>query len=299
MPLIHQQSFRVRFHDCDVHQIVRDASWLRYMQEAAFAASDAAGYTEERYRAIRRIWLIRETSLELLQPLRYGDSVQITTWVDDFHRVRSRRAYELRHIQSQQLAARATTDWVLLDLDTGWPVVIPDEMVAAFSPDAVVPGSAARPRFPAAPPTPASAHRQTQAVQRRDLDSAGHVNNAVYAEYLDDAARNDLAARGWPADRLEALRLDVATRALRVEYRLPALPGDTLTITTWAEAVDDAALRYTTVARARDGELLFQARTAWGCIELETRAPAAIPAALLADLAAPADPRGDASDETG
>ena len=91
MPLVHEQSFRVRFHDSDMHRLVRDASYLRYMQEAAFAASAAAGYPEERYHAIRRLWLIRETFLDMHSPLCYGDSVRIKTWVESFGKVRSRR----------------------------------------------------------------------------------------------------------------------------------------------------------------------------------------------------------------
>ncbi|MCB0200954.1 MAG: thioesterase family protein [Anaerolineae bacterium] len=286
MPLTAQRTYRVRFHDCDVNQIVRGASWLRYMQEAAFAASDAVGYTEERYRAIHRIWLIRETVIEILHPLRYGDSVQITTWVDDFHRVRSRRAYEMRDSQSQMMVATAYTDWVLLDLETGWPAVIPDEMIAAFTPDQAPSKTLARRRFPAPPPIPASAHRQQQTVQWRDLDSAGHVNNAVYVDYIEDAARQDLAALGWPSGRLNDLGLDVATHRLHMEYRLPALLGDELIITTWAaEISEDAGMRYTTVTRALDDELLFQARATWGCIDLQTRARVKLPAALAEDLA--------------
>lgn len=288
MPLAHEQSFRVRFHDCDMHKVVRDASYLRYMQEAAFAASDAAGYPEARYLAIRRLWLIRETFLDLRSPLRYGDSVRIRTWVESFGKVRSRRAYELRRGDENELAAVARTDWVLLDLDTGWPAIIPEEMIAGFSPDGAVQEPPGRQRFPATPPAPPDAWRQQQAVQWRDLDSVGHVNNAVYADYMQDAARRDLAARTWPAERLAGAGFDVATRTLRIEYRQPALPDDDLAITTWPADISPAsATRFATVARARDGELLAQAHIRWSCVDLATRAPVAFPEAMLPALARP------------
>lgn len=294
MPLIHEQDFRVRFHDSDLHKMVRDASYLRYMQEAAFAASAAAGYPEERYVELRRLWLIRETVLDLHSPLRYGDSVRIKTWVDSFSKVRSRRAYELRRAGADELVARAHTDWVLIDLDTEWPAVIPDEMIAAFSPDGVVDSSPTRQRFPATPPAPADAWRQTQTVQWRDLDSVGHVNNAVYADYIQDAAHRDLAARGWPAGRLAEAGCAVATRSLRIEYLRPALPGDDLVITTWSADVSPAdALRYTTVTRGDD--LLAQAHTRWSCVDAVTREPVAFPDALMADLEAASS--GDGEDE--
>lgn len=286
MPLVHEQSFRVRFHDCDMHKMVRDASYLRYMQEAAFAASAAAGYPEERYQVIRRIWLIRETFFDLRSPLRYGDSVRIKTWVESFGKVRSRRAYELRRDGADDLVANAHTDWVLLDLDSGWPAIIPDEMIAGFSPDGVIKEPAGRKRFPATPPAPPDAWRQQQSVQWRDLDSVGHVNNAVYAEIAQDAARLDLAAHGWTVARLAEAGVDIATQTLRIEYLRPALPGDELMITTWSAGVAPAgAMRYTTVARARDGELLAQAHARWGCVDVATRAPVALPDALMSDLA--------------
>ena len=294
MPLVHEQSFRVRFHDSDMHKMVRDASWLRYMQEAAFAASAAAGYPEERYQVIRRLWLIRETVLDLRSPLRYGDSVRIRTWVENFGKVRSRRAYELRRDGADELIAVAHTDWVLIDLDTEWPAIIPDEMIASFSPEGAVRDTSSRQRFPVTPPAPENAWRQQQVVQWRDLDSVGHVNNAVYADYMEDAAHRELAARGWPVGRMAEAGIDVATQTLRIEYQRPALPGDELVITTWSAGVSPAgALRYTTIERA--GDLLAQAHTRWGCVDAVTREPVAFPDALMADLEAASS--GDGEDE--
>jgi thioesterase-3 len=70
-----------------------------------------------------------------------------------------------------------------------------------------------------------------------------------------------------------------------IDYRLPALPGDDLEIATWlSEVTPDSAVRHTTVARVSDGEVLAQARTGWGCVDLNTREAMAAPAAFLDDL---------------
>jgi YbgC/YbaW family acyl-CoA thioester hydrolase len=97
MPLIHKRMFRVRHYECDAYGHVNHANYLRYMQETALDASAAVGYDEARYLAMGTLWLIRETDIEYLCALRYGDSVEVVTWVGDFRRVRSRRFYELRH----------------------------------------------------------------------------------------------------------------------------------------------------------------------------------------------------------
>lgn len=297
MPLLTELTQRVNYHECDVNQIVRDACYLRYMQEAAFAASAAAGYWEDRYQAMRRIWLIRESAVDFVEPLRYGDSVRVRTWVADFRRVRSRRAYELWAVPAEEsigyvhgarrderLAARAYTDWVFLDLDTGRPAVIPDEVIAAFFPDDPPSAAESRERFPAAPlPTGVFALRQR--VQWRDLDSVGHVNNAAYGDYVEDAARQATSACGWPASRMAEAGFDLATRQWRIEYRQQARPDDELVICTWlSELTQQGGQRHTTVARASDGELLAQAWAAWGCVETKTRSAISVPQALVVAL---------------
>ena len=55
MPLTHVRTFQVRYHECDSYGRVNHTNYLRYMQEAAFDASAAAGYDLVRYEAINRI----------------------------------------------------------------------------------------------------------------------------------------------------------------------------------------------------------------------------------------------------
>ena len=186
MALTHVRTFRVRHYECDVHGQVNNANYLRYMQEAAFDASAAAGYDMARYEALGCHWLVRETEVQYLHPLQYGDSVDVKTWVTDFRRVRSRRAYELRNSHSGELVAQGMTDWVYLDSEKLRPVPIPGEMKAAFFPDgppAIVPP---RSRFPCPAPVSQKVYYQRRRVEWRDLDPAQHVNNAVYLAYIED-----------------------------------------------------------------------------------------------------------------
>lgn len=285
MPLTHLRTFRVRHHECDLHGVARDATCLRFMQETAFDASAAAGYDRARYLAMNRLWLVRETQVEFLSPLRYGDTVQVKTWVEDFRRVRSRRAYELRHAGSTVLVAQGFTDWVFLNLGSSRPAAIPPELIAAFSPEGMPATAPPRPRFPAQPPPPAGLFTSHRKVEWRDLDAAGHVNNAAYADYLEDAARQALAGCGWPTARWTAAGLALATRTLHLEYRQPILPDDEMAIMTWlSDLAPRQGTRHTQITRQADGELLAQARATWGCVHAQTREPTAIPQQLLADL---------------
>lgn len=284
MPLTHVRTFKVRYYECDIHGRVNHTNYLRYMQEAAFDASAAAGYDLARYEAIDRFWLVRETEIEIARSIRYGDSVQVKTWVADFRRVRSRRMYEIRLTGSKELVAQAHTDWAFLDSTTGRPVTIPPEMVTAFFPEG--PPQTMRPRFPSPPSAPPGVFRLRRRVEWQDIDAAQHVNNAVYLAYMEECAMRAVIAHNWPLARMQAEGFAILARRHHIEYRQPALLGDELEFATWLSDVGrTSAIRHYTVTRVDDCALLVRARSLLGWVDTETEQPVSIPPTFVADVA--------------
>jgi YbgC/YbaW family acyl-CoA thioester hydrolase len=196
--------------------------------------------------------------------------------------VQSRRIYELRNAATGDLAARAHTDWAFLDRTTGRPAVIPNDLIAAFFPEGAPTEVLPRKRFPTAPPAPPGAVSLHRRVEWRDLDAVGHVNNAAYADYVEDVARQAAAAYGWPVSAMGAAGFDLSTHQLSIDYRHPALPSDDLEITSWvSELTPNGAIRHTTIVRVADGEWLAQARANWGCVDLVSREKIALPVDFL------------------
>ncbi len=287
MPRVYERAFRVRHYECDAYGHVNHANFLRYMQEAAMDASADAGYDLDRYTALHRQWWIRETEIDYLRPLTYGQTVIVKTWVKDFHRVRSRRAYELREAESGEIVARAHSDWVYLNTDTNRPVTIPDDMIAAFSPEASPDGHIPRDPFPKPPPPPPGAYTMRREVEWRDLDPAGHVNNANYMAYCEDAGVHVAAAFGWTMARMIEAGFGIVARHYRLEYKQPALIGDTLEITTYiADFGRTSAVRCYELKRAGDNAVLARARARWVWVDLKTGRPMRIPQAFAEDFAA-------------
>jgi acyl-CoA thioester hydrolase len=285
MPPTHVRTFRVRHYECEASNRVSHASYLRYMQEAAFDASAAVGYDFARYETLGCSWLIRETEIKYVQPLRYGDAVEVKTWVIDFRRVRSRRAYEFRRVGTDGLVAQAVTDWAFLETSSGRPVAIPEEMKTAFLPESALDSHPVRERFPAALPPSHGGFRRRRRVEWRDLDPEAHVNNAVYLEFVEDCGLQLLAARGWPPARLATQRLAFEARQHHIEYRLPAQWGEELEVLTWMSDVESRGVtRHSIVKRVRDDALLVRVRSVHSCVDLETGNAVAIPETLLMDL---------------
>jgi acyl-CoA thioester hydrolase len=290
MPLVHRRTFRVRHYECDAYGHVNHANYLRYMQETALEASAAVGYDEARYLAMGTLWLIRETDIEYLRALRYGENVEVTTWVGDFRRVRSRRFYELRLADTGEMIARANTDWVYIERHGEKPIAVPQEMVEAFAPpgigDDTLEESIARKRFPAAPPPPPGIFTMQRRVEWRDIDGAQHVNNATYLNYMEECGILAAQAVGWSMGRMRGEGYAIVARRHQIEYRQQAKLGEELAISTYLSDVRrSTATRHYIMTRAEDGALIAQARTLWVLIDLETNSPLRIPATFYDDFA--------------
>jgi acyl-CoA thioester hydrolase len=248
------------------------------MQEAATDASAAAGYDRVWYHENGHFWLIRETDIEYFQPLHVDEKVEITTYVLDFKRVRSRRIYEFRRKGEEALAAKAITDWVYLNAMTGRPATIPTEMKAGFFPEGIPESFPPRERFPDSPSAPPGAFILYRYAEWRDIDSVQHVNNATYLSYIEDCSVRDAAAQGWPMARMAEEGFGIIARRHQIEYRVPAVLDDKLAISTWISDVRSvSAKRHYTVKRDADDALLARAQTVWVWVDIKTGKPIRIP----------------------
>jgi acyl-CoA thioester hydrolase len=256
------------------------------MQEAAFDASADAGYDLARYHTLGTYWLVRDTEIEFRRPLCYQDRVQVKTWVADFRRVRSRRAYEFRPAGQDKVVAQAETDWAFVQRGSDRPAAIPAEMKAVFFPEGLPEAGPPRPRFPGPAQPPTGAFRMGRRVEWRDLDPAGHVNNGVYLAYVEDCGLQWLRSRGWPMARLVAEGLGIVARHHRIEYTQPALLDEELELFTWASDPGTTSVaRHTFIVRRGDGALVARARTHQVWIDLQTGRPRAMPGALREAMA--------------
>jgi acyl-CoA thioester hydrolase len=121
-------------------------------------------------------------------------------------------------------------------------------------------------------------------VRHHEMDALGHVNNAVYLNYVEEAAIEHGRARGYDEARWRALGGNWVVRRHEIEYRLPAVAGDDLAVTTRVVELGRArGIRRTTIER--DGVLLVEATTEWVWIGLDGR-PRRVPPEVLTDFPA-------------
>ena len=112
---------------------VNNVQYVQWMQEAAMAHSAALGWSTERYLALNRTWIIRSHTIEYFHSAYAGDTIEVLTWVADFHKIRSLRKYKFIRPADNTVLASAATVFIFCDLATGRPTSIPAEVQQAYT----------------------------------------------------------------------------------------------------------------------------------------------------------------------
>ena len=213
------EPYRVRFDECGPDGLIRTSVLLRYTQDLAGVHSASRGFDRSWYAERGIVWLVRAAEVAVLAPIRVAGDLIGTTVVVGFRRVWARRRTEF-HDADGTLVSWVNIDWVLLD-DRGAPTRIPKEFGAVF---AVPPATFGLGRVDLGE-VPSQPIRSMVTVRPQELDPMDHVNNAVYADWLDEAV---LAAGGAGATR-------AVPRLVRLDYARAAEPAATLAADVWPD----------------------------------------------------------------
>ncbi len=129
---VYSHRFRVPAEAIDMQKHVNNVEYLRWMQDVAIAHSTALGWPMERYFKERFSWVVRTHGIEYLRPGLLDDPIRLLTWVSSIGERSSVRKYLFWRESDRQILARAESTWVFIDLRTGLPRPIPEEVRSSF-----------------------------------------------------------------------------------------------------------------------------------------------------------------------
>jgi acyl-CoA thioester hydrolase len=115
-------------------------------------------------------------------------------------------------------------------------------------------------------------------VRHYELDSFGHVNNAVYVNYLQEAAIEASSDAGFTPLWYAEHNVGWVIRKLSIRYYLQASYGDELNVTTWISDIRRvSSTREYIIRRQIDGIPVVRARVQWVFVDRNSGQPARIP----------------------
>ena len=104
----------------------------------------------------------------------------------------------------------------------------------------------------------------TLKVRSYECDSFGHVNNAVYLNYLEYGRMGVLDKAGFTLAKLKEMGVFIVVRRIEIDYKAPAREGDTLVIRTHLK--DHHKMKgtfYQEILIAPTGTLAAKAQVSW------------------------------------
>ena len=186
-------SKRIGFYEIDSDYKLRLKPLLNVMQEAAATHSDLAGCSTAALLAEGRAWVLHRMVLQVHRPPALGDELSVITWHKGSRGFRSYRDFEI--LAEEEKLVSAASLWLLIDTRRKRILKVPPDVAErygseeidgleinidqwkpdlAFEPDITVP----------------------VAIRPSDYDPLGHVNNALYFDYLETLMENALEKPG-------------------------------------------------------------------------------------------------------
>ncbi len=108
-------------------------------------------------------------------------------------------------------------------------------------------------------------------VSRDEIDELDHVNNLQYLRWTNRAAVAHSTAVGWTPQAYKDSGFGFIVRSHQIKYRIPAVFGDQVLITTWIATMEKvSSLRKYRIVRESDNQLLAQAETNWVYVDMAT-----------------------------
>lgn len=117
-----------------------------------------------------------------------------------------------------------------------------------------------------------AAYRHEIGIDPADIDFMGHVNNAIYLKWVQEAVVGHWQKLAPP--HAVAKHLWVALKH-EITYRKPAFLDDEVFASVVLEQIQGARAFYATVIK-RGEEILAEVQSSWCCLDSETLRPARI-----------------------
>jgi medium-chain acyl-[acyl-carrier-protein] hydrolase len=241
--LSRRESFAVHTYEVDAFGALAVPALSGYLSEVAGLHATELGVGLDALMARGLTWVLVRQRIENPIPVRLGETIEIETWPSGIDRLAALREFVVR--RGGEEVARATTQWLVLDVATRKPVRPADVLDARFPRET---------RPPAAP----LAHAKLPELRAWDLQKRFHVR------YSDIDVNLHVTNTSYVAWAIEAVPKDLwqSSRPASVEVQFIAETHHGAAILSRIALGPDGALSHA-IVREEDGKELARLATGW------------------------------------
>ncbi len=128
-----ETELQIRPDDIDMNQHVHNSRYFDYVLAARYDQMGRCyGMPMEEFLQAGYGWVVNTAHLEYKRPLNLGDTIRVTTWVDEFRIDSVKVRFEIRRKSNGKLACDGYFDYTMIGLQTGRAEKIPDWIAAKY-----------------------------------------------------------------------------------------------------------------------------------------------------------------------
>ena len=129
-----EHNFYIGFRDVDFKNNLKIKSALSYLEDIAGIHSNMAGYGLLDIEKNKKTWVLINWKLEFIRRPKYSENLRIKTWSCGAEKIYANRDF-LVYDEKNELVAKATSKWVLIDIENMGIAKLTDEILNAYSPE--------------------------------------------------------------------------------------------------------------------------------------------------------------------
>ena len=186
--MIHQEKFTVRSYEMDLQGVASVPAICNYLQEVAGNHATELGVAVDHLFKKNMTWVLSRLHMKVFRFPFWREEIKIETWPSGRQSKFATRDF-LIFDQKHKILVKATSSWMIIDLKTQKPIVMPAFMDEIRLPDRQ---RAIEDNFPKmkVPKNPISERKFE--VRLSDLDINQHVNNVKYIEWALESVPFDI-----------------------------------------------------------------------------------------------------------
>ncbi len=124
----HAMDVKIYYEDTDCGGVVYYANYLRYMERARTEYLASRGYAVKKLMDEGTIFMVLRVEIDYKSPARYGDTIEIETWVSDVTRATMIFEHVMREKTSRRVFVECRAKVVYVDANAR-PKRLPEEYV--------------------------------------------------------------------------------------------------------------------------------------------------------------------------
>jgi acyl-ACP thioesterase len=212
------QSWTLSYLDVDESFQLKPVALIRRMEEAAIRHTELVGLpAKDLFDRQGLAWMMHKIGLKIHHLPVYGQELTVSTWSKGIKGFRALREFEVK--ESERVLVSATSLWLLYDLSAARLTRIPREMAAAYE---IESRQALNWDLAKWKPENGFAVQSTVPITTRasDFDIYGHVNHALYLDYIDTALTWAQGTHIWEGEIKVAFLRQISRPIEQIEIHL-------------------------------------------------------------------------------